>query len=99
VFLEGQGKELRTRQRYVSANNNWISPVLGTKPVRRVSAEDIDRCFAAMRRAGQSASSMNQAKALLSGAFKWARDEFAQPGAGGGCQGEDRHDLWRPWLR
>jgi integrase len=73
VFLEGQGKELRTRQRYVSANNNWISPVLGTKPVRRVSAEDIDRCFAAMRRAGQSASSMNQAKALLSGAFKWAR--------------------------
>ncbi len=37
-----------------------------------MTAVDIDRCFARMRKAGQSASSMNQAKALLSGAFKWA---------------------------
>jgi integrase len=38
-----------------------------------VSADDIDRCFARMRTEGQSASSMNQARALLSGAFRWGR--------------------------
>jgi integrase len=40
---------------------------------RRVTADDIDHCFAGMRKAGQSGSSMNQAKALLSGALKWAQ--------------------------
>lgn len=73
VFLEEQGRERRTRLRYADAKKNWVSPAIGSKPVRRVSADDIDRCFARMRKAGQSTSSMNQAKALLSGAFKWAR--------------------------
>jgi integrase len=73
TFLEDQGRELRTRERYNSAKKNWLSPAIGTRPARQVTADDIDRCFAGMRRAGQSASSMNQAKALLSGAFKWAR--------------------------
>lgn len=71
--LEDQGKELRTRTRYAGVAKVWVSPAIGGKPARRVTADDIDRCFAKMRRAGQSASSMNQAKALLSGAFKWAR--------------------------
>jgi integrase len=73
VYLEDQGKELRTRDRYLSAKKNWISPVIGNKVARRLTADDVDHCFARMRKAGQSASSMNQAKALLSGAFKWAR--------------------------
>jgi integrase len=70
-FQKDQGKELRTRARYISAQKNWISPVIGMKQARRVTAADIDRCFVRMRKAGQSASSMNQTKALLSGAFKW----------------------------
>lgn len=73
AFLEDQGREVRTRLRYADAKKNWISPVIGSKPARRVSADDIDHCFGRMRKAGQSTSSMNQAKALLSGAFKWAR--------------------------
>jgi integrase len=73
VYLEDQGKERRTRERYASTKKNWISPTIGAKPARRLVADDVDRCFAGMRKAGQSASSMNQAKALLSGAFKWAR--------------------------
>jgi integrase len=73
VYLEDQGNELRTRDRYISAKKNWISPVIGSKLARRVTADDVDHCFARMRKAGQSASSMNQANALLSGAFKWAR--------------------------
>ncbi len=72
-FLEAQGREVRTRTRYADVKNNWLSSVIGAKPARRVTADDIDRCFARMRKAGQSASSMNQAKALLSGAFKWGR--------------------------
>jgi integrase len=73
AYLEGQGRELCTRIRYEGVAKLWISPAIGSKAARRISADDIDRCFAEMRRAGQSASSMNQAKALLSAAFKWAR--------------------------
>lgn len=72
-YAEDQGKELRTRMRYASVAKNWITPVIGTRPARRVTPTDIDRCFVRMRKAGQSAASMNYAKALLSGAFKWAR--------------------------
>lgn len=70
---EEQGQELRTQRRYASIAKNWISPVIGSKPARRVTPEDIDRCFVYMRKAGRSAGTMNYAKALLSGTFKWAR--------------------------
>ncbi|MCU1491294.1 MAG: integrase family protein [Acidimicrobiaceae bacterium] len=70
---EEQGKALRTRRRYADVAKNWVAPVIGCKLARRVTPEEIDRCFARMRKAGQSAGSMNYAKALLSGAFKWAR--------------------------
>ena len=73
TYLEEQGKELRTRRRYESVARNWVLPVIGTKPARRLTPEDVDRCFARMRKAGQSTGSMNYAKALLSGAFKWGR--------------------------
>ena len=72
-YLADQGREQRTLLRYKDARKHWVSPVIGAKPARRVSADDIDHCFARMRSAGQSSSSMNQAKALLSGTFKWAR--------------------------
>lgn len=73
VHLEQQGRELRTRVRYAGLAKNWVDPVIGPKLARRVNAEDVDRCFALMRKSGQSAGSMNYAKALLSGAFEWAR--------------------------
>jgi hypothetical protein len=66
AFLDDQGKDLRTRNRYASAMKNWISPTIGSKLARRLTADDIDRCFARMRKAGQSSRSMNQAKALVS---------------------------------
>lgn len=72
-YAEDQGKELRTLRRYAGIAKKWVSPVVGAKLVRRVTPEDIDRCFLRMRKAGQSAASMNYSKALLSGAFKWAR--------------------------
>ncbi len=68
-----QGMEQRTRRRYQGIAANWISPVVGTKLARRLEAADVDRCFVQMRVAGQSTSSMNYAKALLSGTFRWAR--------------------------
>jgi integrase len=73
TYLENQGKERRTLTRYKSVAKVWISPAIGNTLARRLSADDVDRCFARMRKGGQSASSMNQGKALLSGAFKWAR--------------------------
>ncbi|MGC8628155.1 MAG: hypothetical protein ACP5VR_11530 [Acidimicrobiales bacterium] len=73
VYLEEQGRETRTLARYADVRKNWLSPVIGKKAARRLTADDVDRCFGRMRKAGQSTSSMNQAKALLSGAFKWAR--------------------------
>ena len=71
-YLENQGRERRTLARYEGVAKVWLSPIIGTKTARRLTADEIDRCFARMRKAGQSSSSMNQAKALLSGAFKWA---------------------------
>jgi len=73
TYLENQGKERRTLTRYRSVAKVWISPAIGNKLARRLTADDVDRCFFRMRKGGQSGSSMNQGKALLSGALKWAR--------------------------
>ena len=53
-YLEEQGKELRTRRPYESVAKNWVLPEIGTKPARRLSPDDVDRCFVRMREAGQS---------------------------------------------
>ena len=58
-YLEDQGKELRTRARYAGAAKLWISPVLGHVPTRRVTADQIDRCFARMRKAATFNLSFN----------------------------------------
>jgi integrase len=73
AYLEEQGREERTIRRYESAAKNWVFPAIGAKLARRLSPDEVDRCFSRMRHAGQSASSMNQAKALLSGTYKWGR--------------------------
>ena len=73
AYLEEQGREARTIRRYKSAAKNWVLPAVGSKSARRTTPDDIDRCFARMRRAGQSSGSMNYAKAVLSGAYRWGR--------------------------
>lgn len=73
MHLEDQGRERRTLIRYEGIAKNWVAPVIGEKLARQVRPADLDRCFAVMRRSGQSAPSMQYAKALLSGAFKWAK--------------------------
>ncbi len=65
--------EPSTALRYDGLRRNYISPVLGQVKLSRVTDEDIDRCFAKMRRLGASRSHMNQVRSLLSGSFKWAR--------------------------
>jgi len=65
--------EPSTMLRYDGLRRNYISPVLGQVKLSRVTDEDIDRCFAKMRRLGASRSHMSQVRSLLSGSFKWAR--------------------------
>ena len=65
--------EASTLLRYDGIRRNWIAPVIGDVKLSAVSDEHIDRCFAKMRRLGASRSHMNQARSLMSGAFKWAR--------------------------
>lgn len=72
-FLEEQGRERRTPIRYQGIAKNWVAPVIGNTKIRQVRPADLDRCFILMRRGGQSGPSMQYAKALLSGAFKWAK--------------------------
>lgn len=73
AFLDTQGRERRTLIRYEGLARNWVAPVIGDKLARQVRPADLDRCLSVMRRGGQSAPSMSYAKALLSGAFKWAK--------------------------
>jgi integrase len=62
-----------TLVRYRDLKKNWITPVIGGVRLSKLSDEHIDRCFARMRSAGKSHSHMNNAKALLSGALRWAK--------------------------
>lgn len=65
--------EHSTRVRYEGIRSNWIKPAIGHIRAQQLGEEDLDRCFAKMRRLGASRSHMNQVRSLLSGAFKWAR--------------------------
>ena len=62
-----------TLVRYEDLRKNWIGPALGLVRLRSLSEGDIDHLFAVMRRDGKSYSHMNQAKALLNGALRWAK--------------------------
>jgi hypothetical protein len=50
---------------YRNLHQRWFSPTIGSKPVKRVDSATIDDLFGAMRRAGLSASRLNQANAAL----------------------------------
>ena len=55
-----------TYKRYLALAKFHINPVLGEIEVQKLSSTDITRMLAVMRKAGQSARSQQQARALLS---------------------------------
>jgi integrase len=72
-LVEEKGRELRTVKNYRGVHSRWFSPTLGRKRVRDVREEDIDRVFGRMRKAGISASRMQDARNLYKPFFRWAK--------------------------
>jgi hypothetical protein len=60
---------------YSYLHQRWFSPTIGTKSVKRIDSATMDRLFGAMRKAGLSASRLNQAKSLHAPFFGWPSDE------------------------
>ena len=63
-LADEKGRAEKTIADYRYLHQRWFSPAIGDKPVKRVDSATIDSLFGAMRRAGLSASRLNQAKAL-----------------------------------
>jgi integrase len=72
-LADEKGRAEKTISDYRNLHRRWFSPTIGTKAVRRIDSEAIDRLFGAMRRAGLSASRLNQARSLYVPFFRWAR--------------------------
>jgi integrase len=72
-LADEKGRAEKTIADYRYLHQRWFSPAIGDKPVKRVDSATIDSLFGAMRRAGLSASRLNQAKALDAPFFRWAK--------------------------
>jgi integrase len=72
-LVQEKGREHRTVKNYRGVHRKWFAPSLGKKRVRDVTEEDIDRIFGRMRRAGTSASRMQDARNLYKPFFRWAK--------------------------
>ena len=72
-LADEKGRAEKTIADYRYLHQRWFSPAIGAKPVKRVDSATIDSLFGAMRRAGLSASRLNQAKALYAPFFRWAK--------------------------
>ncbi len=70
---QDRGLDHSTLTGYADAYSNWLKEPLGHKRASSITTADIDTAFGRMRRAGLSHSRMNNARALLSGAFKWGQ--------------------------
>ena len=68
-----RGLEHSTLIGYRDVYDKWLADQIGSRSADRVSPADLDDVFGRMRRAGLSRSRMNNARALLSGAYKWGR--------------------------
>lgn len=71
-LLGEKGREGKTVGDYRRIHEKWFSPHIGTRLVRQVEPEAIDKIFGRMRKAGLSRSRMNQAKSLYAPFFRWA---------------------------
>ncbi|MEZ5244588.1 MAG: tyrosine-type recombinase/integrase [Acidimicrobiales bacterium] len=70
---EVRGLEHSTVFGYNDAYKKWLADEIGSHNADRLSPADLDNAFGRMRRAGLSHSRMNNARAVLSGAYKWGR--------------------------
>jgi integrase len=68
-----KGREERTVAHYRSVHAKWFSPEIGRRRLRDIDEATIDRIFGRMRRAGLSASRMNDARSLYAPLFRWAK--------------------------
>lgn len=68
-----RGLERTTVFGYSEVYRMWLKDKIGHINAERLSPADIDNAFGAMRQAGLSHSRMNNARAALSGAYKWGR--------------------------
>jgi integrase len=72
-LAEEKGRAEKTIGDYRNLHRRWFSPAIGSKAVKRIDSATIDDLFGAMRRAGLSASRLNQARSLYAPFFRWAR--------------------------
>jgi integrase len=68
-----KGREGRTIAHYRSVHRKWFSPEIGRRRLRDIDEATIDRIFGRLRRAGLSASRMNDARSLYAPLFRWAK--------------------------
>jgi integrase len=68
-----KGREQSTVAQYRSVHGKWFSPEIGRRRLRDIDEATIDRIFGRMRRAGLSASRMNDARSLYAPLFRWAK--------------------------
>lgn len=68
-----RGLEHSTLVGYADAYKTWIKPAIGSRRASSIRPADLDKVFGRLRRAGLSRSRMNNARALLSGAYKWGK--------------------------
>ena len=70
---EDRGLDHSTLTGYADAYSHWLKEPIGHKRASSITMAELDKAFGRMRRAGLSRSRMNNARALLSGAFKWGK--------------------------
>ena len=70
---DDRGLDHSTLVNYRHVYGLWLKGPIGHLRASQLSAKQIDGAFGLMRRAGLSRSRMNNARALLSGAYKWGR--------------------------
>jgi integrase len=68
-----KGREESTIAHYRSVHGKWFSPDIGRRRLRDIDEATIDRLFGRMRKAGLSASRMNDARSLYVPLFRWAK--------------------------
>jgi hypothetical protein len=71
--LATTGYAATTIARYQSLHRQWILPGIGRRRLRRIFNADIQELLDTMADHGQSPSSIRQARALLTGAYRWAQ--------------------------
>ena len=70
---QDRGLDHSTLTGYADAYSGWLKEPIGHKRADSITTAELDTAFDRMRRAGLSRSRMNNARALLSGAFKWGK--------------------------